>query len=99
MKTLVGAWHTSRRMHEDPIRSCLLECGGEDSLEHYTGCKIWRKLFNECPALAMKPSESVFHFGSVPGIIRGARGYQTYCLLKVRTRMPSEAHARVFGCP
>ena len=31
VKTGAGAWHTSKRMHEETVGACLLGCGWEDS--------------------------------------------------------------------
>ncbi len=75
IKTLVGGWHSSRRMHEDPVQLCLLGCGGQDSLDHYSSCERWRALFAERPELEPLEGESLFDAGSVVGLARCARGH------------------------
>ena len=96
IKTAIGAWHTSRRMHEDPILRCLLGCGGEDSLLRSATCAALRALFCEIPALAPEPPECLFHFGSAPAVVRCARWFQLYALLKFKSTNPSVDRAREY---
>ena len=78
-KTLIGAWHTSRRMHEATTRDCLFGCANKkDELDHYSICDVLRGMFCGLPHLAHIEGECLFGGHSERALLRSARGYQLY---------------------
>ena len=59
-------------------------------------CAELRALFCEIPALAPEPPECLFHLGSAPAVVRCARGFQLYALLKFKSTNPSVGRAREY---
>ena len=53
IKTWLGAWTTSRRMHEPTIMKCFLGCDHEDNMSHYFQCVRFSRCFgaNACEIL------------------------------------------------
>ena len=96
MKTATGAWHTSKRMHEEAVVACLLGCGGEDSLAHYSICVKMREVFADVSGLAPSETECLFHMESKKAVVRCARGFQVYSLLKFKADRPSIERAKEF---
>ena len=45
LKTLLGAWTTSNRLHEEHRKQCLFGCSAPDLWSHYIRCEsMWRLL-------------------------------------------------------
>lgn len=48
LKTVIGGWTTSRRMHEPVQRRCPLGCEGLDDWKHYVRCpRLWWPMMDE----------------------------------------------------
>ena len=56
LRSVCNGWVTTRRFPRAGIRRCILGCpAGEDSVEHYAGCRCFHRLCQRHLGLSMPP--------------------------------------------
>ena len=94
-----NGWVTSRRMQR--VGGCIFDCGGQDSLEHYAHCAIFRSFLTGRMGLPAVPPERrlerLLCLGTYSGDERAKRAiafyalYSAHCSLSHGARAPDVA--------
>ena len=81
LKTLLGSWTTSARLHESFVRPCVFGCAAEDKWSHYLECiPLWRACL-ECNMIEYirDPAERMQHCMTTDdGVLAIATAFSLY---------------------
>ena len=88
VKTLVNAWTTTRRYHEEQRWHCIFGCPGDmDELEHYAVCERLRREVKKATKIPLGSSSPIVGLGlSVPSkttLLRTSVMFTTYHALRI----------------
>ena len=89
MKTWIGAWTTSYRLHEVRRQRCVFGCAADDSWLHYVDCGgLWGIVFCELGMVPMRGLEEriCLLMCTHTGIIATTLAFKLYNEARARTR-------------
>ena len=97
LKSLIGSWHTDRRLHETDARGCLFGCPHQrDDLNHYTCCpalhRALAKFFWDRP-----PFASWIHDPSRDSVVFWFLAFSAYHAVRIQEAPPAQLEEFAFN--